>query len=161
MTLRKQFPFSIKLLVSTKQEVYQVMSRNHYVTLLSDISIFVRGSWWGRGKVRICGVVVRYWQTSLIISIQSSGHLEHLFLDHWTRKVRNLARWPPWGLTLQILKFVIVTLFALCFYILHIIKPKFQSQSKEIWNRSTKIKVPKNIRSSKLLGFQKILGLQT
>ena len=50
MTLRKQFPFSIKLLVSTKQEVYQVMSRNHYVTLLSDISIFVRGSWWGRRK---------------------------------------------------------------------------------------------------------------
>ena len=36
----------------------------------------------GEEKVRICGVVVRYWQTSLIISIQSSGHLEHLFLDH-------------------------------------------------------------------------------
>ena len=88
---------SIKLKLSYRwgKKYQQVISQNHFVTLLSDISIFVWASWWGRRKVRICGVVVRYWQTSLIISIQSSGHLEHLFVDQWARKILNLARWPP------------------------------------------------------------------
>lgn len=50
-----------------------MISCNHYVTLLLDISIFVWGSKLGekRRKVRICGEVLRYWQTSLIIFILS------------------------------------------------------------------------------------------
>ena len=125
-----------------KNNIFKINSRTfgwclgiitlHYFQISQYLCEEVGG---GEEKVRIFGVVVRYWQTSLIISIQSSGHLEHLFLDHWTRKVRNLARWPPWGLTLQILKFVIVTLSALCTN-LHLTYYQAQGET-QLWYRQT------------------------